>query len=179
MRAYKSCASARGGCRWGPCTATRAAESGWPLRATAPPSRKNTRLCASCASWAESARTSSAMAARPHSQEHPRRIARALHLLDLRQLVRAAGGEPLPLIPALEGLAEPADRHQGEPEVPVRRGEQRIEPQRAPQLLDAGGPAAPRPLGAAEQQVHGRVVRLRVGRLLGGRPRPARGLRPP
>src|SRR5437762_1630700 len=69
MRAYRSWASARCGCRSSPFIATRMAASSWPLRRNASPSRRNTRLCGSCASCAESARMSSAMAEHPGGLE--------------------------------------------------------------------------------------------------------------
>src|SRR2546421_87484 len=98
MRAYRSCASARCGWRSRPFIATRSAASSCPLRRSASPSRKNTRLCGSCASWAESARISSAMG------EHTRRLPRPLDVGPLRFLFGRTAGESVPLIPAFDRL---------------------------------------------------------------------------
>src|SRR2546426_3017881 len=161
MRANKLCASARCGCRSSPFIATRSAASSWPLRRNASPSPRNTRLWGSWASWAESARMSSAMA------EHSGRLAGALHVRPLRLFLGAAS-EPLPVVPTGDGFGEATHRDERKSELAMRRGELRIEPQRAPQLLGGGGPVTLRQMNPAEQQMDRRVVRLHAPRLLGG-----------
>src|SRR6059036_1527770 len=153
MRAYKSWASARCGWRSSPFAATRSAASSWPLRRNASPSRRNTRLCGSCASWAESARMSSATA------EHSGRFARALHIRALRLLVGAAR-EPLPVIPAGDRLGEATYRNERIYQLAMRHREIGVEPERAPQLLGGGRPVSLRQVNPAEQQMDRRVVRL-------------------
>src|SRR6267142_2710939 len=166
MRAYKSWASARCGCRSSPFIATRSAASSWPLRRNASPSRRNTRLCGSWASWAESARMSSAMA------EHPGGVARALHVGPLRLFIGAMG-QSLPLVPAGDRLGKAAHRHEREAQLAVRRGELWIEPQRASQLFGRGRAVSLRQVDPAKQEMNVRVVRLHAARLLG---RGARGV---
>src|SRR2546422_5359779 len=151
MRANKSCASARCGCRSSPFIATRSAASSWPLRRNASPSPRNTRLCGSWASWAESARMSSAMA------EHSGRLAGALHVRPLRLFLGAAS-EPLPVVPTGDGFGEATHRDERKSELAMRRGELRIEPQRAPQLLGGGGPVTLPQMNPAEQQMDRRVT---------------------
>src|SRR5438034_762070 len=160
MRAYRSWASARCGCRSSPFIATRMAASSWPLRRNASPSRRNTRLCGSCASCAESARMSSAMA------EHPGGLARALHVRPLRLFLGAAR-EALPVVPAGDRFRESTNRYERKAQLAMRRGEVGIEPQRAPQLLGGGGGVPLREVNASEQEVNGRVVGLHAARLLG------------
>src|SRR2546422_11190484 len=149
MRAYRSWASARCGWRSSPFIATRSAASSWPLRRNASPSRRNTRLCGSWASWAESARMSSAIA------EHSGRLARAVHVRPLRLFLGAAR-EALPFVPADDGFGKATHRDERKAELAMRRGEQRIEPQRAPQLLGRGRPVTLRQMNPAEQQVNRR-----------------------
>src|SRR5438445_10120694 len=170
MRAYRSWASARCGWRSSPFTATRSAASSWPLRRNASPSRRNTRLCGSCASWAESARMSSATA------EHSGRFARALHVRALRLLIGAAR-EPLPVVPAGDGFGEATHRDEGKSQLAMRRREIGVEPERAPQLLGGGRPVSLRQVNPAEHAMDRRLVRLHAAGLLGGGARGVQVLR--
>src|SRR3989442_2671683 len=86
MRAYRSCASARCGCRSSPVSATRCAASNWPFWRSSSPSRRNTRLSGSWASWEESVLISSAMQPRSRAAEGLGRRLRAAHVVELRQL---------------------------------------------------------------------------------------------
>src|SRR2546422_1928395 len=159
MRAYRSCASARCGWRARPVSATRCAASSCRLRRSSSPSRRNTRLSGSCASWDESVLTSSAMQPGPGSGERLRRLFRPSHVVQLRELGLRAGGEPLPLIPLLHRLRESSRRNQRVPEDAVRRDEQRVESQGPPQLLHRRGAAPSREIDATEQQMHRRIDR--------------------
>src|SRR5438445_5833550 len=167
MRAYRSCASARCGWRARPVSATRCAASSCRLRRSSSPSRRNTRLSGSCASWDVSVLTSSAMQPGPGSGERLRRLFRPSHVVQLRELGLRAGGEPLPLIPLLHRLRESSRRNQRVPEDAVRRDEQRVESQGPPQLLHRRGAAPSREIDATEQQMHRRIVRMYRAGLLG------------
>src|SRR5437588_11306026 len=171
MRAYRSCASARWGWRSSPVSATRCAGSDWPFWRSSSPSRRNTRLSGSWASWEESVLISSAMQPRSGAAEGLGRRLRPAHVVELRQLDLRARGEPLPLIPLLHrfGKAPGGDERGAEPA--VRRDEQRVEPQRPPQLVHARGGAPGRELDTPEQQVHGGIVWVDSGRLLRERAR--------
>ena len=85
----------------------------------------------------------------------------------LRLFVGAAR-EALPLVPTGDGFGEATHRDERKAELAMRRGKQRIEPQRAPQLLGGGGPVSLRQMNPAEQYVNRRIVRLHAPRLLGG-----------
>src|SRR5260370_2791192 len=171
IRAYRSCASARCGCRSSPVRATRCAISSCPLRRNSSPRRRNTRLSGSCAKSAESVLISSAMAPRPRAGEGLRRRPRALHVLAARELGLRARGEPFPMVPLLKRFAEATGGDERIAEHPVRQGAQGIEPEGAPQLLHGVGGAPRRERDAAEPQVHDRIVRLHACRLLRHAPR--------
>src|SRR2546426_422726 len=171
MRAYRSCASARCGCRSSPVSATRCAASNWPFRRNSSPSRRNTRLSGSWASWEERVLISSAMKPRTGAAEGLGRRFRAAHVVELRQLGLRARGEPLPLIPLLHGFGEAPGGDERVAQAAVGRHEQRVEPQCAPQLVHPGGGAPGRELEPPEQQVHGGIMRVHAGRLLGERAR--------
>src|SRR5712672_1169916 len=98
--------------------------------------------------------------------QHPGGFTRAPHLRPLRLFVGAAS-QPFPFVPAGDGLAKSTHRAEREAELAMRRGEARIEAQRAPQLLGRRGSMSLRQMNAAEPQVNRRVVRLHVARLLG------------
>jgi len=116
---------------------------------------------------------SSVMSRDPDASERLRGRLSATHELELRGLGVRARRQPLPLVPLLHGLCKPARRDQGVPEPPVRRRQQRVEVQGAPQLVRR----VPRPAGgeldASEQQVDRRVVGIERGGLLRLRPRAA------
>src|SRR5260221_6472376 len=122
MRASRSCASARCGWRSSPCCATRVAASNWRFWRSISPRRRNTRLCGSLASWAESAFTSSdtraSSAAGARAREHLGRGLRRAHLVLERQLALLVGREPLPLVPLLHRFAEAPHLDQGVAEQP-------------------------------------------------------------
>src|SRR3989441_6387886 len=170
MRAYRSWASAKWGWRSSPFSATRCAASSWPRCRSRSPRRRNTRLCGSLASSAESVLISSAMEPRSRAGQRLRRGLGAPHVFLLRQLRLRARGETLPLAPLLDGLGEAPDRGQGVPEVAVPGREQRVEHEPAPQLLHGLGGTARREMGAAQQQVHDGGVRIEAPRLLGHPP---------
>src|SRR6266496_1058880 len=173
MRAYRSCASARCGCRSRPLSATRWAASSWRRWRSSSPSRRNTRLCGSCASWAESALTSSTMAraaaaaAHGHPAQHLRGGPRLARGVGLRHLFLGARREPLPLLPLLERLGEAAHGDEREPAQAIGGGEQRIEALRAAQLCDGVGGATGAQMDLPQDEMHGRVVGLNGGGLFG------------
>src|SRR5439155_878179 len=129
--------------------APRWAVSSCPLWRNSSPSRGKTRLSGSCASWEDRVLISSGMRPRP-GERLGRRLGEA-HLFELRQLRLRACGEPFPLVPLLHRLAEPARADERVTEHPVRGHGQRIEPERAAQLLD-GIDAAPGGEGDAAEQ---------------------------
>src|SRR5882672_8947572 len=165
MRAYRSCASGRCGWRSSPVKATRWAMSTWPFWRNSSPSRRKTRLSGSWASWEERVLISSGM--RPRPREGLGRRLGAAHLVEQRQLRLRAWGEPFPLVPLLHRLAEPAGGGERVPEHAVRGHGERIEPERATQLLDRIGAASGRERDPTEQEVHRRVVGVYAGRLFG------------
>src|SRR2546430_6187381 len=150
MRAYRSCASARCGCRSSPVSATRCAASNWPFWRSSSPSRRNTRLSGSWASWEESVLISSAMQPRSRAAQCLGRRLRAAHVVELRQLDLRARGEPLPLIPLLHRFGEAPRGDERVAETAVRRNEQRVEPQRPPQLVHPRGAAPGREVRSEE-----------------------------
>src|SRR5439155_4168819 len=164
-------ASARCGGRSKPSSATRWAASSWRRWRSSSPSRRNTRLCGSCASCAESALTSSTMALVPHGRpgppEHLRRRPRLANHVGLRHLLFRAGGEALPLLPLLDRLREAAHRDEREAAQTIGGGQQRVEPLSAAQLLDGVGGAARARVDFSQDEVHGRIVGLDGGGLLG------------
>src|SRR5437763_7828958 len=169
MRAYRSWASARWGCRSRPVRATRCAASSWPFWRSSSPSWRKTRLSGSWASWLESVLISSSMERRSRPRERLRGGPGPPYLPELRRLALRLRREPLPLVPLLHRLGEATGRDQRVSEHAVRPHQERVEPQGAAQLLrrlrrPPGGEA-----DAAEQQIQGRIVRLERRRLLGRR----------
>src|SRR5882724_2565594 len=165
MRAYKSCASGRCGWRSSPVSATRWAVSSWPFWRNSSPSRRNTRLSGSWASWEDRVLITSGMRARPGEGLGGR--LGAAHFVELLQLRVRAWRQPFPLVPLLYRLAEPGGGDERVPEYAVRGDRERIEPQRAAQLFHGIGPASGQERDPPEQQVHVRVVGMDARGLLG------------
>src|SRR5256886_16485640 len=106
------------------------------------------RLSGSCASWEDRVLIASGM--RPRPREGLGRRLGAAHLVELRQLRLRACGEPFPLVPLLDRLAEPAGGRERASEHPARGHGEPIEPERAAQLLDGIGAASGGERDAAE-----------------------------